>query len=138
MKKWIIGIVAGGLALAVACLIHVHGDAAPRGEGSFRAAKKVYSELESLRSHLPALQLRKGYYKFSFNDGGWYVATGIDTHTERDGGTLGILTSDGEVAVFFTHVCGPGTAALELLPGDNPAEMLEKLRAISTEWKPTP
>jgi hypothetical protein len=137
MKRWIVPALVGGAALVISgsWLAYTHGDAAPRGEGSFRAADRIHAELESLRAGLPQLQLPHGYHKFPLDDDAWYVVTGIDTHEERDGGTVGILTSEGEIGIFFTHVCGPGENPL-IFRGDNPTELLGELRRMAEEWQP--
>jgi hypothetical protein len=72
-------------------------------------------------------KLPVGYYRFACEKGGWYVATGTNSHGGPDGGTVGVLTSDGEFGVFFMHVCGGGEMPL-VFPGSTPSEMMTLLR----------
>ena len=44
-------------------------------------------------------------------------------------------TSDGEIAIFFTHVCGSGGMPL-VFPGDSAAEVLANLKAGHKQWTP--
>jgi hypothetical protein len=46
-----------------------------------------------------------------------------------------MVTNAGESGVFFTHVCGPGPTPLEsiIFPADSAHQVLEKLRASTTE-----
>jgi hypothetical protein len=111
------------------------GDADPAGEGSYEAAARIHQDLERMRADLPEPPLPRGYFQFTNRDGSWYAATGIDSHSSPDGGTVGILTSTGEIAIFFTHVCGPGDMPLTF-PGDSAAEVLANLKEASKQWTP--
>jgi len=100
----LVALVVGGL------VVERQNDHLPRGEGSYEAAARLLVELKQLRrdgTGLPA-----GYYRIPCDNNTWYVATGIDSHGGPDGGTVGILTSDGEIEVIFTHVCGRGEMPL--------------------------
>lgn len=135
MKKTIIVTLFAGLLLSAWLVIHAALDAPPEGEGSYEAAARIHQELEALRAGLPDLTLPAGYHQFQQADGSWYAATGIDTHSSADGGTVGVLTSDGEIAIFFTHVCGSGEMPL-VFPGDSAAEVLANLKAGHKELTP--
>lgn len=108
-------------------------DYPPKGEGSYRAAERISHELSSIRGKQVSDELPMGYFRFTFDDGSWYVATGTDSHGGADGGTLGILTSDGDIGVFFTHVCGKGEMPLEFFD-KSPKEVIQGLRSQSKEY----
>jgi hypothetical protein len=135
MKKAIIGSLLGGLLLVAWLAVEKFRDAAPRGEGSYVAAARIHSELLRMKGALPDPRLPDGYHRFNHDDGTWYAATGIDSHSSPDGGTVGILTSDGQIAIFFTHVCGAGEMPLSFT-GETSAEVLANLRAGNKEWSP--
>jgi len=109
-------------------------DQPPRGEGSYRAADRILRELAEIKGRNPADALPIGYHRFTYDDGSWYVAVGTDSHSEPDGGTLGILTSDGDMGVFFTHVCGGGEMPV-LFFDKSPREVIEARRRTMKEFK---
>ena len=123
---------APALCLALA---GCHSDAPPAGEGSAKAGDRILRELAALKPTNAADPLPPGYHRFTFDDGSWYVATGIDSHKESDGGTVGVLTSAGEMAIFFTHVCGSGKMPVSF-PGDSANAVLAGLKATTKQYQP--
>ena len=88
-------------------------------------------------SRAPTGTVPPDYVGIVLKDGSWIAIKGIDSHSTPDGGTVGVVTSTGEAAVFFTHVCGPGSTPLEglITSRDSAAKALESLRASATEYK---
>ena len=88
-------------------------------------------------SKIPAGTVPPGYRRFDMKDGSWIALRGIDSHSTPDGGTVGVVTNTGEVAVFFTHVCGPGPAPLEFLfsSTESASKALDSLRTSAKEYK---
>jgi len=115
-------------------LVGCEADDPPKGEGSYKAAARIASELAEIKAMGPDGNLPDGYYRFDFDDGSWYVATGTDSHAGPDGGTIGILTSGGDHGIFFTHVCGPGEMPVTFFE-ESPEDVLEALRRSGTEYK---
>jgi hypothetical protein len=109
-------------------------DPAPRGEGSYRDAKRIIKRLAELDFSAVAAQPPKGYYYLQGMDGFGYIATGTDSH-QPGGGTMGILFEGGSAFVFFTHVCGSGPTPLAF-PGRSQQEVLAAIREASIEYKP--
>ena len=138
MKKTIkrIWIILGVVAVVAAAIILGlrHFDEPPRGDGSYRTADRILRELAEIKGRNPSDALPSGYHRFTYDDGSWYVAVGTDSHSEPDGGTLGILTSDGEMGVFFTHVCGGGEMPV-LFFEKSPREVIEARRRAMKEFK---
>lgn len=85
----------------------------------------------------PAGTVPPGYMRVDCDDGSWIAVKGIDSHENADGGTVGMITSSGESAVFFTHVCGPGPTPLEGLfkTTESSRKALESVRASTKEYQ---
>ena len=116
-------------------LVGCRSDAPPEGEGSYKAAARIVDELVAIKARGPSTPLPTGFYKFTFKDGSWCIATGIDSHNSPDGGTVGILTSSGDTAIFFMHVCGPGPTPFEAdMQGDSMVAVMEQIRRTKTEY----
>lgn len=132
-RVWIIAVAI----IVIGCAI-VFGpryfDQPPKGEGSYRAAERISRELATIKGKPLSDDLPQGYYRFTYDDGSWYVATGTDSHDGADGGTLGILTSDGDTAVFFTHICGKGEMPVTFFE-KSPKEVIQQLRSTGKEYK---
>jgi hypothetical protein len=121
-------------AMISVLLAGCEADDAPKGEGSYRAAERIAIELAKIKAMGGDAELPDGYYRFDYDDGSWYVATGTDSHAGPDGGTIGVLTSDGETGIFFTHVCGPGQMPVTFF-NESPEEAIAALRSSGTEYK---
>ena len=115
-------------------LVGCDGDAAPEGEGSIVAGERMLEEI----SKVSVGTVPPGYTRFNFDDGSWIAIKGIDSHGGPDGGTVGLVTNEGESAIFFTHVCGPGATPLEgIVPSAESASMaLDRMRATKKEYRP--
>ena len=129
---------AMALITGIVRIIELRLDHPPQGEGSYEAAARILQELEALgqdRERLQKDRLPDGWYHFAYNDGSWYIAKGIDSHDEPDGGTVGVLTSNGDFGVFFTHICGRGPMPVEF-SGSSAREVIENLRDQAVVYQP--
>ena len=115
-------------------LVGCERDDPPKGEGSYRAADRITRELAAIKVAGSAAPLPVGYHRFTYDDGSWYVATGTNSHDGADGGTVGILTSDGDQGIFFTHVCGKGEMPVTFFE-KSPKQVIENLRRAGKEFK---
>ena len=108
-------------------------DSPPEGEGSFDAAQRLLTEISDVSTGT----VPPGYLRVDFGDGTWIAMKGIDSHNDPEGGTVAVVSDDGDAAVFFTHVCGPGPTPLESLvpPADTARMALQELRASMEEFK---
>jgi hypothetical protein len=77
------------------------------GRGSPEHAAKWKAVLESVSNP----ELVKTRYPFAatkrYADGSWICGLSEDSHAGRDGGTIVVKDSTGNVRAFFGHVCGP-------------------------------
>ncbi|MBK1882572.1 hypothetical protein JIN85_09100 [Luteolibacter pohnpeiensis] len=122
------------LAIVSSILVGCNQDHAPKGEGSAAEGKQMLLEMKQA----PVGSVPPGYVKFNLQDGSWLAMRAVDSHSSADGGTLGIVTDKGAIAVFFTHICGPGSTPLEsfLSDADSAADVLNQLRATEKEYLP--
>lgn len=106
-------------------------DAAPAGEGSYAAAKRLSAEIAAV----PPGTVPPGFSRFECQDGSWIAGKGIDSHQSPDGGTAALVTSTGASAIVFTHICGPGDIPLSGLfgsPGSTTGNPTSATAALAT------
>ena len=119
------------VVIFIVWLLILNRDEAPDGEGSFREAHEIYAALAAIDPSESEDNLPDKFYRFEYDNGFSYIATGTDSHLPGGGGgTIGLLFADGSRHIFFGHVCGPGPTPLEF-QGRSKESMLDNLRK---EW----
>lgn len=112
----------------------------PPGEGSDSEAERMESELrEIIRiGKVPATDqssARESRILLDMNDG-WIVVQGTNSHgaiLKAAGGTVAVLGSNGRFQVYYGHVCGGGSPALNAGHGTTVDSYLDSLASYS-EW----